>query len=418
MEEYNYDNIKRLLLKADLRGAITCLLEYDLDKSTLKEVEILLSRLSEIERRNRGGILREEDYKVERNVIRKAILDLLDKDKSYGIVQKKPLITINKNPIYSLAILVSIPLVLLIFFTLKGYNKKESLKSTQKKEINETVNSNNIGKIITDIQISHDIKKKEKKEKKEKIDFSQITNDSIMFFSSFDYSKGLEGGNIMIFDSLLSLKRFDEALEILYRLNMDDRHSNLKEAIAREVAAISILKGYALDEVESGYPGEFILGIKNKKWGLFNTSLQMIAKVKYDYIDPIPSDPIIYITRIKDKYGLLNPDGEEVLKPIYHSVSKDFFPLFRIEKKGKYGLVNREGFIVQEAIYDDIRPELYGIMKAQIKSKWGFIDTLGNIVIDFEYEHVETYEQGQVFAVKKDKEFILNMEGDIIKEIK
>ncbi len=77
MDHTEKQEIKELIALGELKRAIALLLSTQLSRSKRQEAEVLSSRLNEIEKSNRAGVLKEDDYRVERSKIRKAMLDFI-----------------------------------------------------------------------------------------------------------------------------------------------------------------------------------------------------------------------------------------------------------------------------------------------------------------------------------------------------
>lgn len=108
-----------------------------------------------------------------------------------------------------------------------------------------------------------------------------------------------------------------------------------------------------------------------------------------------------------DKYGLVNLEGKEIVKPIYDEVKavENDFNNYKVKKDGKYGLVDNDGNIILKEEYTEI--------KSNNKSMWedknlqngykikkmgsngpieGFATEKGKIIVPVKYESVEKQE--------------------------
>ncbi len=93
------------------------------------------------------------------------------------------------------------------------------------------------------------------------------------------------------------------------------------------------------------------------------------------------------VQNIDKKYGVINPNGKLLLKPIYDSVTYFFNGFMRVESGGKFGLVNRNFEIVVKPIYNSIHEFVGDIAILEYKNKYGCINR------DLELKIKPTYER-------------------------
>lgn len=105
------------------------------------------------------------------------------------------------------------------------------------------------------------------------------------------------------------------------------------------------------------------------------------------------------------KYGLVNSDGEVVLKFSYDAISNyDNENLFKITYNHRCGLANSDGEIICDVIYNEIRYETEGEIYLSTDDKVGLCDVYGNIIIPAEYDDI-TYCGNLVAMVKTNKKW-------------
>ena len=61
----------------------------------------------------------------------------------------------------------------------------------------------------------------------------------------------------------------------------------------------------------------------------------------YDYI--MDSSESLACVKKDGKYGFINKEGEEVIKPVHHWAHDFSEGLARVEKNGRYGFIDKEG---------------------------------------------------------------------------
>lgn len=118
------------------------------------------------------------------------------------------------------------------------------------------------------------------------------------------------------------------------------------------------------------------------------------------------------------KYGFINKNGNEVIKPIYLSATSfnDGVSIISINKNGKilYGLIDKKGCYVLEPKYDKITGFKNGYSWFYLDDKCGVIDNHGKIVIEPKYEPsyyiYPTYDS--IITLRKgNKNMALNING-------
>lgn len=170
------------------------------------------------------------------------------------------------------------------------------------------------------------------------------------------------------------------------------------------------------------------------KYGLINHDGEVILKPVYDSIDDF-SDGLAKIKK-GGKYGYVNADGEVVAKPVYTKGSQFNDGYAVVKKKGKWGIINEKGEEVVKPIYDMINSgtgdddganrgsniELSleylsepvfsnGLVPVEKDGKWGFVNTKGKVVIKFIYEDARPFSEGLAAVYNGDKWGYINKKG-------
>lgn len=122
---------------------------------------------------------------------------------------------------------------------------------------------------------------------------------------------------------------------------------------------------------------------KNAKWILIdkNNPKKALQTYDYDYITGYSCDcdgeiDNYFITEKNEKYGLIKPDGQVLIKPIYDSLKPWTTASVKVKENGKYGVVDFKGNVVLEPTYDRL-DWLYGmsaIAIGNIGDKWQLLD--------------------------------------------
>lgn len=93
--------------------------------------------------------------------------------------------------------------------------------------------------------------------------------------------------------------------------------------------------------------------IKNNKYGIKDSLGVVITKAKYDHIDDF--NAVITITKLKDKYGIINIKGKEVSPPIYQEIKPINFLISFVDVQldGKWGVLDLQGNVLVIPKYAD-----------------------------------------------------------------
>ena len=126
-----------------------------------------------------------------------------------------------------------------------------------------------------------------------------------------------------------------------------------------------------------------------------------------------------------DKYGFVNIEGKEIIKPIYEfagsfSELKDDRTLAAVVKNGAVGFINENGKIMIPCMYDDDFENYrnYGFswndcVNVMFGGKWGVIDAKNSVIIPFLYdEFLNIYGAGFRCAMRDGKKLTIDAKGN------
>ncbi|WP_310378133.1 WG repeat-containing protein [Flavobacterium sp.] len=209
--------------------------------------------------------------------------------------------------------------------------------------------------------------------------------------------------------------------------------------------------------------------IKNEKYGLKDNLGKIITKAKFDHINDFVDN--IAVTKLKDKYGIINSSGIEIIEPIYQEI-KPFVYLsiyIDVQLDGKWGVLNSQGKEVIAPKYHEpveinyfsdytivclaksievssgkVKSKMYGAIDNEtlkevispkyvyLKSqdfgyfeartdekykKFGLIDVNEKVIFPMEYENVFAISK-DIIAFEKNKKFVLvNSKGYSISSV-
>lgn len=106
------------------------------------------------------------------------------------------------------------------------------------------------------------------------------------------------------------------------------------------------------------YADKAIVQNTNGKWGVIDKSNQPVIDFIYDHISrgdmTYEGKTTHYVIQQHDKYGLLSPTGNVLLKPIYDEIDDDILldDFLKVKQNGKYGLFNEIGTQFTPIIYE------------------------------------------------------------------
>lgn len=141
------------------------------------------------------------------------------------------------------------------------------------------------------------------------------------------------------------------------------------------------------------------------------------------------------VLRVKkdEKYGLINYDGKEILKPEYDSIEalEGVKNSLVIKKEEKVGLCDNKGNIIIEPEYKEIKAigDDYknGYIVINNDNKYGLIDFTRQVILETKYEEIKTVsstnniyvvkENGKLKAINKDLETLVENKFDDVKQI-
>ncbi len=150
-------------------------------------------------------------------------------------------------------------------------------------------------------------------------------------------------------------------------------------------------------------------------WFVITTRGDRLAWVEADELSP--SGDLIKIKK-GNRYGLMDQNGNIVLKAKYEAIKGYSNGLAAVRHKGNYGFVSEKGYMVIDAIYDDATGFTEdGVAAVQKLGRWGFIDRYGKLFIDYIYAEASPFKGGYsvvrkrfdktVGMINKDNKFVI-----------
>lgn len=142
----------------------------------------------------------------------------------------------------------------------------------------------------------------------------------------------------------------------------------------------------------------------NNLVGLEDVNNNPVADVKYTDIYNFENGlaKVIYM----EKYGFIDENGNEVIKPEYDDVVGNFSKgkLVGCKKGDKYAIVNSNGKEITDFQYDEVSGCSEGLAVVKKDDKYGVLDENAKTVVGFNYDYISIFSNG--FAiVKKDEHY-------------
>jgi len=125
-------------------------------------------------------------------------------------------------------------------------------------------------------------------------------------------------------------------------------------------------------------------------------------------------DDNLILVSLNGCLGLIDFNGNEIIKPIYDSIEKYNDFLIKVGMNKQFSLVNRNGYFLNERFYDSIGELKNGVAKIELDGKFGYINNLGIEIIKPIYSNVrDFFENIAAVSYKGDWGFI-DINGNII----
>jgi len=164
---------------------------------------------------------------------------------------------------------------------------------------------------------------------------------------------------------------------------------------------------------------------KNGKYGIINYEGKLLTDLKYDRIDNFSEKSAIVKLKTdgKDKYGVINNKGVEIVPCIYDNLRNDIYEnndknLIIATKDKKSGVLNRKGEIVVPFVYDNINFFSCSMAPVQQNNKFGYVNTSGKLVIPCIYDYADCFVDYKQWAkVDKGNETLyINKAGQVMRK--
>ncbi len=146
---------------------------------------------------------------------------------------------------------------------------------------------------------------------------------------------------------------------------------------------------YQFDEISIGI--DHLIGKTNKKCAIYTLNGKKLSK-DYEGISNV-TDLSYFIVRNKDKFGVINTSGEEVLPLKYPEIVsfKEGIAVIKVANGKQFVFWNDSNRISQ--VYDDVTNFSEGIAGAKRSNMWSFIDSKLYHISESKFESILEFKQ-------------------------
>lgn len=153
---------------------------------------------------------------------------------------------------------------------------------------------------------------------------------------------------------------------------------------------------------------------------IYNDDGKMIAeKVTEAKFVEKNNENCFIIVQYDDKYGLLDSNGNVVLKCEYEDIKALENGFVTCRKDDKYALFNRNAKQVSDFGFDDCYLSKDNLIYGVINKKHGVVDEKMQVVIPFKYDYLEPFNEKGVTVAKKDNLYgCINLKNQPVTDFK
>lgn len=144
------------------------------------------------------------------------------------------------------------------------------------------------------------------------------------------------------------------------------------------------------DEVKSIYSLFFVR--KGNKWGIINQTGIQLKNCIYDDFEGEYWFNKRKWTAIKEngKWGLMNGEGEIMVKPQYQSIEKNYNDLvINVSQDARWGVVDSIGKKIIPCQYDKVKSINKNFIAVQTNGLWGIVDFTNREIVSCQYGNIE-----------------------------
>ena len=230
--------------------------------------------------------------------------------------------------------------------------------------------------------------------------------------------------NLLIFPITAYSQETEEITEYAPEVEIDYgeiQTKNGKYGVAKRDG--TILVPYEYDSLFYNERARIHIAKKKGKTGGIDRNNDIIIQFKYENIQSFETYVHGFLkTKRKNKYGVVNYGGKEIIKNKFDSINWNEGDFFVVKTDGKIGVIDETGnYILNPVSGDEIQSKvrLNGIDKYFVfksNNKYGLVDYKGKVVIQPKYLTLSFWSREKIFYAKNKlhKIGLIDMEGNAL----
>lgn len=161
--------------------------------------------------------------------------------------------------------------------------------------------------------------------------------------------------------------------------------------------------------LKEGYKSEYIIVNADNKYGLISTSGTVLIEAKYNEVKYIGSS-YLFAVKQDETWKLFDTEENKIVidggyKDIVEAKSEN---IIIVDENGKYGVINKDNTEKIKPQYEDLKYAFSIYYIAKKEGKYGIINSKNETVIEFEYKNMIYIENGGfIQADKTDVETVI-----------
>jgi WG repeat protein len=161
---------------------------------------------------------------------------------------------------------------------------------------------------------------------------------------------------------------------------------------------------------------DFLPVLVKNKWGFINPLGEEMIEAKYESVE-LFSEGLAIIEQ-NEKVGYVAKNGLEIVTPLYDDAEDFHNGLAVVFKDDKCGVINRTGKLVIPIIYDEISDFDNGLAAASKGAGYGYISSEGIPVIKFVFDEAGSFVEGFAICEKNGLLGIIDTLGNTVVDFK
>ncbi len=148
------------------------------------------------------------------------------------------------------------------------------------------------------------------------------------------------------------------------------------------------------------------------KFGIINQQGNLLLKPIYDSVTYFFNG--FLRIEVGDKFGLVDTDFNIVLKPTYDYIGEFVGDIALLHHKEKFGCINRDMDLKIKPTYDRIYFQQESFLRTKIEEKWGYLDNQCNVLAKPIYDYGYDFSNGFAKVILDEKIGYLSSTGKLI----